>query len=409
MATDNSLQARLDRLIAAWQWNGTAANNLRKEIASSSTQSTPVLPTLQEILNQNTTPNTANAPAQSTTNAEKQAYLDAKNFTGSDPLWNNAKIVQAYEAKYGVPGATTSNTNNLDTSGMSIGDLVKSGKTLKEAQDIFQSNRLKETNLDVAWVDQGAFTDYEKNFNKNADAYLEAQRQVYWLETERWLDQFWRQLTDLGTSKDRAVQWYDWQGQDLASQNARDIADYQKFTSREQAEFNRNLATRSKDFSSALSSAASAYGQKGILRSGVAVKLQWEQAQKYNDDTQYLRLQEQNKLEDADLAMDRANENYQTQTGRLGTQKGQTLEDYTTKTGRLNEDITNYKGDQAAKTEAWIGALQTNLDSIYNQGLLTTYQLESEQNKQAAVDKIYGRTSQPVRLRLRSGGTYTSS
>lgn len=261
--------------------------------------------------------------------------------------------------------------------------------------------------LDVERVNAETLKAYEEGFDKTWNAYIEAQKQVYGIETAQGLQKYQRAGEDLTASNYKTQLGFDWQGEDLNRRNAQDLADYQKFTGREQVDFNRQLATRNKDFSNALTNAANAYGQKGILRSGVAAKKSAEAVSDFSGDTAYLKLQEQNKMEDAATAMARTNEQYNLSTQRLGTQRDMASQDYATQTKRLGEDKNFFESAQSAKVAAGIGQLQTQGDTIYNQGILQKYQLEQEQNKQAALDKLYGRTPQPTRIRFRSGGQYS--
>lgn len=247
----------------------------------------------------------------------------------------------------------------------------------------------------------------EDTFNTTWNAYMKAQSDAYGIETQRGIDKYGQQQTDLGTQKDRTLQGYDWQAQDLAQKNARDQADYAKFTAREQIDFNKTLATRNKDFASAMSNASNAYGQRGLLRSWVALKKAWENTGLFADDTKYLKLQQQQKMDDAALSMDRIAQDYTTGAGRIGTAKNQAIDTYNTNLGRIGQDITNFKSDQGAKTTIGLNQLQTQGDQIYNQAQFMNYQLQQDQNKQNALNKLYGNKAQPVRLKLRTGWTYS--
>lgn len=203
------------------------------------------------------------------------------------------------------------------------------------------------------------------------------------------------------------MQGYDYRSHDIQRQNARDFADYQTFTGQEQKEYNRNLALRNKDFGSAMSNASNAYGQRGILRSGVALKKSAESMSAFSEDTTHFKLQEQQKMDTAALAMNRVQEDYATNTGRLGTQKQQTTDQYNTQLARIGTDTANFRTDQSAKTAIGVNALQAQGDQLYNQTALLKYQLEQENNQANAQNKLYGNTAQPVRFKLRSGGTYS--
>lgn len=50
------------------------------------------------------------------------------------------------------------------------------------------------------------------------------------------------------------------------------LSDYQRYTGVDQQNMNRDIAAQSKDFALKMSNAADAYGKRGILNSGVAVK-----------------------------------------------------------------------------------------------------------------------------------------
>ena len=93
--------------------------------------------------------------------------------------------------------------------------------------------------------------------------------------------------------------------------------------------------------------------------------------------------------------------------GRLGTNRQQTTDLYNTQLGRIGTDTANYQADQAAKSAIGVNALQAQGDQLYNQSALAKYQLQQQQNQQAAQDKLYGTTTQPIRFKIRSGGTYS--
>lgn len=274
-------------------------------------------------------------------------------------------------------------------------------------EEISASNKAQLASNQAQRVTQAVANDPENTFNATWNAYLEAQKQAYGIETQRGLDKYAQQQTDLGTQKDRSIQWLDWQAQDLARKNARDQADYAKFTSREQSEFNKTLSTRNKDFASAMSNATKAYGQRGILRSWVALKKAWENTGMFADDTKYLKLQEQQKLDDAALNMERIQQDYATGNERIQTWKNQALDTYNTNIGRIGQEVTNFKSDQWAKTTIGLNQLQTQGDQIFNQAQFMNYQLQQDQNKQNALNKLYGNKAQPVRLKLRTGGNYS--
>ena len=244
-------------------------------------------------------------------------------------------------------------------------------------------------------------------FNKTWNAYIQAQKDAYGIETARGLEKYGQQRQDLTTSYNKALQGYDYQSQDTQRQNARDLADYHTFTGQEQKEFNRNLALRDKNFGSAMSNASNAYGQRGILRSGVALKKSAESMSTFSEDTTHFKLQEQQKLDTAALAMNRVAEDYNTNMGRIGTNKQQTTDLYNTQLGRIGTDTANFQTDQSARTAIGVNALQAQGDQLYNQASLAKYQLTREQNMQNAQDKLYGTTTQPIRFKLRSGGTYS--
>lgn len=247
----------------------------------------------------------------------------------------------------------------------------------------------------------------EDTFNKTWNAYMKTQADVYGIETQRGLDKYSQQQSDLDTQKDRTLQGYDWKSQDMAQKNSRDQADYAKFTAREQIDFNRNLATRNRDFASAMNNASNAYWQRGLLRSGVALKKAWENTGMFADDTKYLKIQEQQKMDDVALNMDRIQQDYTTGNARLGKEKNQDINIYNTNSWRIGQDLTNFKSDQWAKTTIGLNQLQTQGDQIFNQAQFMNYQLQQEQNKQASLNKLYGNKSQPVRLKLRTGWNYS--
>lgn len=97
-----------------------------------------------------------------------------------------------------------------------------------------------------------ALTTDQNNFEQGWQSYVNASKSVYDMETSRTLDTYNQQQ----------------QAYDL--QQARNREDYARYTSDQQTATNRQLASSSKDFSRKLSAASNAYGQRGILRSGIA-------------------------------------------------------------------------------------------------------------------------------------------
>lgn len=97
-------------------------------------------------------------------------------------------------------------------------------------------------------------SDSANAFNKQWEDFISTSQQAYGIETGRGLEQ------------------YQQKRQDTDIQRQRNAEDYAKYTSREQSDFNRNLAMRDKDFATKLSQAANAYGQRGLLTGGVFKK-----------------------------------------------------------------------------------------------------------------------------------------
>ena len=113
---------------------------------------------------------------------------------------------------------------------------------------------------------------------------------------------------DLSNKYSQSLTQYDWQTQNLNTQLARNQADYATYTSQNQQDFNYNIASQNKDYSKALSSASSAYWQRGILKSGIAKQQAQEATQEFSNEQAYFKTLNQRKLDEANLTLWRTTE-----------------------------------------------------------------------------------------------------
>lgn len=292
-------------------------------------------------------------------------------------------------------------------------------------------------------INQNQIDNYQTNFDSSWTKFIEESKNAYWLETAQqlerykreWMDlqtaqnklmtQYWWQEQDLSTRYSQSLTQYDWQTQNLNTQLARNQADYATYTSQNQQDFNYNIAQQNKDYSKALSSAFSAYWQRGILKSWIAKQQAQEATQEFANEQAYFKTMNQRKLDEASLSLGRATEDinknlwqlgtqkgwttqeYNTNQSRLWTQKGWSATDYTTQTGRLAEDRTTLERSRQAWSDVlWIN-LQAQWDMVYNQWMQQYYQLLQAQKEQEAINKIYWTSTTATKIPYRVWGKYT--
>jgi hypothetical protein len=384
-----------------------------------------------------------------TKKTELETKIKSGNFSAAEAyeynklMWDNeAARKLALTSKDAINNLTTTLTDAerkivADTLWVDISqvDSKLNKKTLSDIQ--------KETTPFVEGVDQGKITEYQTEFDKSWNKFIEESKNVYWLETAQqlekyrreWMDietaqnklntQYGWQEQDLSTKYSQSLTQYDWQTQNLNTQLARNQADYATYTSQNQQDFNYNIASQNKDYSKALSSASNAYWQRGILKSGIAKQQTQEATQEFSNEQAYFKTMNQRKLDEASLSLWRTTEDinknlwqlgtqkgwttqeYNTNQARLWTQKGWSATDYATQTGRLAQDkATLEKSRQAGADVLWIN-LQAQWDVVYNQWIQQYYQLLQAQKEQEAINKLYWTTTTATKIPYRVWGKYT--
>lgn len=154
-------------------------------------------------------------------------------------------------------------------------------------------------------IPDSSLTTDQSNFEQGWKSYIDASKQVYDIETTRTLDTYNQQQ----------------QAYDL--QQARNREDYARYTSDQQSATNRQLASSSKDFARKLSSAANAYGQRGLLRSGIAKSQLGDASSTFQDEQTYFKTQSQRQIEAGQKGYDRQYADITTAENNLATKKGQ--------------------------------------------------------------------------------------
>lgn len=128
-------------------------------------------------------------------------------------------------------------------------------------------------------VPDNSLTTDQANFEQGWQSYIDASKKVYDIETTRTIDT------------------YDQQQKQYQIQESRNREDYARYTSDQQSATNKQLASSSKDFARKLSSASNAYGQRGLLRSGIAKSQLGNASTEFVDDQTYFKTQSQRNLE----------------------------------------------------------------------------------------------------------------
>lgn len=128
-------------------------------------------------------------------------------------------------------------------------------------------------------INDPKLTTDQNNFEQGWKSYIDASKGVYDIETTRTLDT------------------YNQQQEQYKIQSARNREDYARYTSDQQSATNKQLASSSKDFARKLSAASNAYGQRGLLRSGIAKQQVGEATTDFADEQTYFKTQSQRNLE----------------------------------------------------------------------------------------------------------------
>lgn len=289
-----------------------------------------------------------------------------------------------------------------------------SPEQLNTLDKTFDTNYAKQFNLDNGGIDYSQIDSAGAEFKKWYDAYIQAQKDVYGISTDRQNQQFGYQREDLttqnqrsqqdiNTAREKGLQSYDWQAQDAQRSMERTRADYAKFTGQEVKDTARQLAINNTDFARSLTNATRAYWQRGILQAGVQKASLWEWVDQFSENQNYFKTLSQRRLDNAGTNMNQAEQDYTTQSGRLWVQKSQfetasnlqeqrLWQDYNTNTNRLATSQSQYAQDRAAGSQAMVAGLQQQGNTLYGQNQVNSVLLAQQQADQDAIDKLYGRT-----------------
>ena len=189
----------------------------------------------------------------------------------------------------------------------------------------------------------------------------------------------------------RALDTYNQQQKQYDLQQSRNREDYARYTSDQQSATNKQLASSSKDFARKLSSAGNAYGQRGLLRSGIAKSQLGDATSGFVDDQKYFKTQSQRQLEAGQLGYDRQYADITTAEDNLATKKGQ------------------YAGDREVGKTILENTLQYQGDTQYNTQQSQQWATEQDRLRQEAKNKAAGVTTAPALRTWRKGGIYTAS
>jgi len=199
---------------------------------------------------------------------------------------------------------------------------------------------------------------------------------------------------------------YDWQKDKLNTDISRSREDYQKYVSRTGDETTRQLMMNNKDFASKLSAATSAYGQRGIMRSGLANIQTASNTGDFNTSNTYYKIGQQNKLNDAATGMSRNEADYTTGVNQNNVNRANTTDKYNTLQGRNTTDKANYASDRAVGASILMNDLQSKGDSLYNSTVTASMDTTRKKAEQDAINKLYGIQPSETRVPYRLGGKY---
>lgn len=222
-------------------------------------------------------------------------------------------------------------------------------------------------------VPSSSLTNDQNNFETGWQSYINASKGAYDIETSRAIDQYTQQQ----------------QAYDL--QQTRNREDYARYTSDQQSATNKQLASSSKDFARKLSAAGNAYGQRGLLRSGIAKSQLGDATNTFGDEQTYFKTQSQRQLEAGQLGYDRQYADITTAENNLATKKSQ------------------YAGDREVGKTILENTLQYQGDTQYNTQQSQQWATEQDRLRQEAKNKAAGVTTAPALRTWRRGGIYTAS
>jgi hypothetical protein len=228
------------------------------------------------------------------------------------------------------------------------------------------------TPVDTSWAPIVP-NDGTANFEQWWAGYSDASKKVYDMETARTLDT------------------YDTRQKQLQTQADRNRADYATYTGTAQAQMNRQLWNSSKEFARKLAAAGSAYGQRGILRSGLANSDTGDMTKWYVDDTTYFKTESQRQLEAGQLGYDR---NY----ADIGTSEAD-----------LAKSRGNYTGDRWAGRAILDDTLTRAGDTAFNTNQSQQWATEQARLREQAKNSAAWITSTPSLRTWRVGGKYSTN
>ncbi len=196
----------------------------------------------------------------------------------------------------------------------------------------------------------------------------------------------WAELGAIDLLTQRGRLDFDEKRKDLETKMARYKEDYAKFTSRAQMDYNRNLAASDKQFARKLANAASAYGKRGLINSGVFAQNQSEMTGDFMEDQSVYKLNFDRKLSDAD------------------TERVRTEEDFGRDISWLERKSDYFEQDQSAKRDIKGIEIERQADDLWNQTQESMRRVNADLSQQQSKDTSYGRTGTSRLPVYRRGG-----
>jgi len=222
---------------------------------------------------------------------------------------------------------------------------------------------------------------YKQNFEKWLQWYIRANKEAWDLNTNR-------TQADLDTKLTKDLSQFAWQKQDLAVKKNRNIADYQKFTSNEQQDFNRQISVRSTAMATAMNNSSNAFGKRWLLNSWFMHQASSDLAYVAQWDMDYMKLQSQRRLDAEKLNLDRNNYDIDTSTQRLNTQQNWTNQQHLTTEWRNKSDSVAWWGIELAD-------IQAQWDQAFNTWMWNNYMQTQDQNDYDVIQRRYGLQLKP--------------
>lgn len=273
-------------------------------------------------------------------------------------------------------GATTKKTSTVDNS-----DQARYERAVQSGNTVLANNLAKKLGISTSGGSSttggGATTQNNvnpdiTNFEAGWGAYTKAKTDVY----------------DIQTGRDIA-KYQQWR-EDYQKSLQRNREDYAKYTSEAQSQMNRQLSQNSKEFARTLAKAASGFGQRGILRGGIATSQIGDATTWFVDNQTYFKTQSQRQIADQQQAYDRQ------------------YADTTTSMNRLENEKSIYASDRQVWRQVLQNDMQYQGDSLYNASQAEQWQTQQTVLRQAAKNQLYGVQSNPTKRTWRLGGAYSS-